>query len=672
MRPLPFREIHLDFHTAGMIPDIGIDFDPGEFVQTLQLAHVNSITVFAKCHHGYSYYPTKIGTVHPHLKRPDLLGEMIEACHAAGIRVPIYTTLVWDELAWETHPEWRHITPDGGLGGPAGTPLKPGWKNLCMNTSYADYVINQMEEILEMYDVDGLFIDIVRYGEHPCVCATCLSQMQAEGVDPTNSEQLRAFTRRAERQFLQRSSAAIRAKNPEASIFYNARLNIDWNPALGNRPEVQDFTHFEIESLPGGFWGYDHFPLSVRYFQTFGLPLLAMTGRFHTMWGDFGGLRNRAALEFECFQALAHGSVISIGDQLHPRGRLHPAVYERIGEVYAEVERREQWVTGSKPLPDIGVLVATTGVSSHEGEFNEADRGVLHVLEQLKHQFEYLDAGCDLSAYSLVILADEVPVNAELADKLRAYLAGGGKLLISGASGLNAESGDFYLAEEMGVHYEGPAAYAPDYLVLGPELGSGIEDIDQTCELPGTRVSVGPGVEVLAVSGQPYFNRTWDHFCSHQYTPMSHVSEEAVIVQQGNVIYCARPLFTEYALTARRMHKLVLGNCIERLLALRVAEHNLPTTAIVTVRQQAADLVVHLLHYVHQRRGKILDVIEDVLPLYDLSFGIRTDAGPTAVLLQPEGQALAWEWDGNLARFTVPKLEGYQIVVLKNALEIGA
>jgi hypothetical protein len=37
-----------------------------------------------------------------------------------------------------------------------------------------------------MYDGDGVFIDIVRYGEWPCVCATCLRQMVDQGVDPSD------------------------------------------------------------------------------------------------------------------------------------------------------------------------------------------------------------------------------------------------------------------------------------------------------------------------------------------------------------------------------------------------------------------------------------------------------------------------------------------------------
>ena len=80
---LPYREIHLDFHTSEEIPGIGADFDPDEFADTLVKARVNSITCFARCHHGWIYYDTDLNPErrHPHLTR-NLLKEQIEACHA--------------------------------------------------------------------------------------------------------------------------------------------------------------------------------------------------------------------------------------------------------------------------------------------------------------------------------------------------------------------------------------------------------------------------------------------------------------------------------------------------------------------------------------------------------------------------------------------------------------
>ena len=665
MPSLPTRQVHLDFHTSPHVPGVGAQFDAAEFVRTLQAARVNSVTVFAKCHHGYSYYPTMVGTPHPHLRR-DLLGEMIAACHQAGIRAPIYTTVVWDELAWQTHPEWRQVAPDGRAAGPSHTPLTPGWKNLCMNSGYADYVIAQIEEILDRYDGDGMFVDIVRYIGASCVCATCLAQMVEQGVDPEDPAQLRAFTLAAERRFMDRATAAIRAKKPEQTIFYNSRLRMGWDSDACNRPELDNFTHLEIESLPGGYWGYDHFPMYVRYFQTFPRQLLAMTGRFHTTWGDFGGLRNRAALELECFQALAHGAAISIGDQMHPRGALDPAVYARIGEVYAQVERYEPWCFGTEALPEIAVLSAN--IEPWQTMINESDRGALHVLEQLKQQFHFVDTGADLSPYAVVILPDEAPIDAALAGRLRDYLARGGSLLISDRSGLDAATGDFALAEEIGVHYRGAAKFAPDYLALEPALAAGIEPMPHVCELPGTRVAAAPGAEVLAWSGAPYFNRTWRHFNSHQYTPMRDVTDEPLVVQHGRALYIARPLFREYAQSARLVHKQVLANCLARLLPRpRVGAHTLPSTAIVAVRRRQADLLVHVLHYVHQRRGQALDVIEDVLPLRDVTLSVRAARRPESVWLVPGDQPVEWEWRDGYVRLTLPRVDGYAIVRLVGA-----
>src|SRR5882757_5564928 len=84
-RPFPLRQVHLDFHTSPYIPDVGCEFDAAEFATTMRRAHVESVTVFAKCHHGMCYFPSKAGTPHPALGKRDLLGEMIEALHRAGI-----------------------------------------------------------------------------------------------------------------------------------------------------------------------------------------------------------------------------------------------------------------------------------------------------------------------------------------------------------------------------------------------------------------------------------------------------------------------------------------------------------------------------------------------------------------------------------------------------------
>ena len=41
-KEIPFRQIHLDFHTSEAIQGVCSEFDAEEFAQTLEDAHVNS------------------------------------------------------------------------------------------------------------------------------------------------------------------------------------------------------------------------------------------------------------------------------------------------------------------------------------------------------------------------------------------------------------------------------------------------------------------------------------------------------------------------------------------------------------------------------------------------------------------------------------------------------
>jgi hypothetical protein len=110
-----YRQVHLDFHTSADCEGVGADFDPEVFAQTVEMGRVDSMTVFAKCHHGFSYYPTEVGTRHPNLAVPNLMGAQIEALHGIGVLAPIYVSIMWDDLAGEKEPGWVVARRDGSL-----------------------------------------------------------------------------------------------------------------------------------------------------------------------------------------------------------------------------------------------------------------------------------------------------------------------------------------------------------------------------------------------------------------------------------------------------------------------------------------------------------------------------------------------------------------------------
>lgn len=657
------RQVHLDFHTPGEIPDVGADFDAAAFAKTIQDAHIDSVTVFSKDHHGYSFHPTDVGTMHPSLAF-DLMGQQIEALHEIDARAPVYVSVGWDELMADAHPEWRQVDAQGRLVG-RGPREIPGWRLMDLASPYADYVLAQTEEVLQRYGpVDGIFFDIVRqeFGAHYNTYR--LRKMRADGVDLDDPVASEAWAQSLERDFMKRAHALVIEQNPDATVFFNSRLRPDRNPDAGSRAELPYYSHIEIESLPTGQWGYNHYPLFASYFQTLEYPMLGMTGIFHTAWGDFGSLKTKAALTYECARMVASGAVCSVGDQLHPRGRLDPAAYKRLGDVYEKVEALEPWASGAVPVPEIGVLLSETGPRFH-AVGRDIDEGAMRMLLEMHRPFQFLDSESDFTPYRVLIAPDDVPFSPRLAEKVSAYVDAGGALLLTHRAGLTPDGNRFAL--DIGVEYVGDAPHSPDFLAVSEGIGPPLSDYPLALYERGSRVGT-TGAETLAHVGYPYFTRSAEHIMSHRHTAFDHVSEDPAVTRKGRIIYCHSPLFGAYRQHAVPAYRTLVEVLLNRLAPDRVVETpDMPTTAEVYVlRQPEQDgrHVVHVIHAVPQRRGEGIDIVEDLLPLHEVRIGIRTGGRVTRVELVPSGDALDHESADGVTWVTVPEVIGHQVLVL--------
>lgn len=654
---LRFRQVHLDFHTSQHIAGIGEDFDPDEFADTLARARVNSVTYFARCHHGYIYFDTKAHPErkHPHLHR-NLLAEQIEACHRRGIRAPIYTTIQWDHYTAEEHPEWLALGADGKILGTP--PYEAGfYRNLCVNSPYFDFLKRHVQEIFELLPVDGFFFDIVSPLDDSSRWTR--REMAEAGLDPSNQAARIAYGRQVMDRFKHEMTALVRQYSQDCTIFYNAG-----HISPNFRASFDAFSHLELESLPStGQWGYMHYPLTVRYARTLGMETLGMTGKFHTTWGDFHSFKNNAALQYECFRMLAMNSKCSIGDQLHPDGKLCHDTYDLIGSVYAEVERKEPWCTQAQPVTEIAVL--------NTEEFNDAripsdSTGAVMMLQEAGHQFDVLDTHGDFSRYPLLILPDHIVFDDRLAEKIQRYLDGGGALIASYHSGLKPDLSAFALPS-FGAELVGEAPFSPDFIVPGETIGAGLKPTAHVMYMRGMQVQALPGTEVLAEAEVPYFNRDFRHFCSHQHTPSSRKVGYPSVLRLGKVIYFAHPIFSQYRQQAPRWVKTLFLNALQVFLPDPLLKIDAPSTtlAALNVQPQHQRKVLHLLHYIPERRGLEFDTIEDVIPLFQVRVAVRADQPVRSVRLAPQGDALHFEISNGYAQFVVPEVRGHQMVVLQ-------
>lgn len=653
---LRFRQIHLDFHTSEKIVSVGERFDPEAFARTLKAAHVDSITCFSRCHHGMIYHDTQFEAKHPGLKR-DLLREQIEACHAHDIRVPIYITVGWDEFMARRHPEWIEVGPDGKWHGAA--PLAPGWRKLCFNSPYIEYVMAQTNEVLDRFPVDGLFFDIIM--QRDCCCFRCIESMQERGLDPQNFEERQRFAKGLVDDFRRRMTAEVRKKNPHCTIFYNSG---HISPAI--RSSLDAFTHLELESLPTGGWGYDHFPMTVRFARLLGVDYLGMTGKFQKSWADFGGFKSQPALEYDCFNALANGAACSVGDQLHPSGELDAATYQLIGAVYAQVEAKEPWCQGAESLAEVAIFTPEA-VGNAEGRIDPAARGALRMLLGGHYQFDVIDGEVDFSRYRLIILPDKITLDDALLAKLRRYLKVGGKILASHRSGFGRETDDFVLGE-LGVAYKGELEYSPDFVVPRTSLANGVLPSQHVMYERGLEVELQDGAEVWADIWAPYFNRAYNHFSSHNQTPVEGPTKHPAVVATGQTVYFAHPIFGMISRHGSPFHRQIVMNALRRLLPDPMLEAKAPSTAQITLTRQAAAGrdIVHILHYIPEKRYEKAETVEEVIPLYNVELSLRREQAPRRVYLAPSGTPLSVDHAAGITRLVVPEVVGHQMVVVED------
>ncbi len=701
----PTRQIHLDFHTSEHLPDIGSCFDKSQFQDALKAGHINLVNVFAKCHHSWSYYPTKVGRPHPNLSRPDLLGEQIEACHEIGVAAPIYFTVGWSSNDAEGHPEWCMRTKEGkekekeggivtsnptNIGTKANqgcgeakqreslpTDPKPTfeWKGLCINTNgdYHDLVMAQTEEICRAYPVDGFWFDIYR-SEDICYCDQCRNDMLAKGLDVEQLEQVEEFRAQVLRRHTKALRQLIHDIHPNASVFYNGVTALH-RPMNSRYRLFADNTKHDLEDLPTTWGGYDKFPSRAKFFHKEGKPIVAMSGKFHTAWGEFGGFKDPEAIRFEAASMIAYGARCNFGDQLHPLGLMDMTTYENIGHAYRYVEQIEGYGIGGLPKSTLGLWLANDP---------PADEGLCRMLMEEQMDFDVVRPGDDLESFESVVIPSMAGILYGYENVVKSYLESGGTVLVLGEGLLDAGGSQTSIA--CGAQYVGTGEFDMDYTKAGDAIRKGSRS-ETILRAPGreTRVpkspflnynaalrfNLGEESEKLASLHEPYFSRTYGKYCGHQNTPNR--PEEAphpAAWQHGNLIVFAHNLDRLYYQHGAKVHRDYFISALRLIHASPMLEVALPSAGRVSLLHQKDKnrYVAHLLYGVPITRGNC-SVIEDLPELRDVGVILRLPVKVDAMRLIPGDVSLDFEklpgtTKGLLAyRTTVPSFAGHCCIV---------
>ena len=651
-----FRQVHLDFHTSEHIEDIGKKFNKKQFQTALKKGHINSITLFSKCHHGWAYHPSKANEIHPHLDF-DLLGAQIQAAHEIGVKTRIYLSAGVDEKMAHRHPEWLVRNLDESTTW-AKDFTEPGYHKMCMSSPYLDYLVKQIEEVCNNYDADGIFLDIA--GVQPCYCQNCIAKREELGLNPYDENDVLKHAEMVYKRYAEKTRAAVDKYKPNLPLFHNGG-----HIRQGRRDLVNCNTHLELESLPTGGWGYDHFPFSARYCQGLGVDYLGMTGKFHGSWGEFGGFKHPNALRFEVALAAANGAKCSVGDQLSPSGEMDMVTYDLIGSAYSELEEKEEWLDNVESVADIAIISPEAYVGDlSTGQMTKVDdsgSGVCRIMLEGKYLFDVIDFESDLSKYKVIILPDVIRADTDFAKRLREFCDCGGKVLATGKSALYENSNEFCL--NLGAEWIKENPYKPDYFRPLEK----IKDMGDT-----GYIMYGNGEKIrcigneLGIRENPYFNRTRAHFCSHQHTPNSCEYGGAGMTEGKDGIYIAWNIFADYAQSGELHLKQMAIFALDRLLdTAKTLKTNLPAQGIVTLMKQNDRLICHLLYASPVKRGNGIEVIEDILPIYNVELAIKTDKKINKVYLAPQKEDIDFTYDDGYISVKLDKIECHQMVVFE-------
>ena len=610
------RQIHLDFHTSELIEGIGTQFSKEQFQQALKAGNVNSINVFAKGHHGWSYYNTEVGDRHPHLDF-DLLKAQIEAAKEIGVRVQAYYTIGWSAKDTKDYPDAVIKDRDGNsiwFGDGVTEQVKKeevmlpfySWETISPEGGYADEILTQVAELVANYDLDGYFFDILPI-QYPNFNEKSVEEMKAAGVDIADDMAVERHHIAKMEKFMSALNNTILSKKPDSSIFYNWTTHFSIEQSLDYGLEKYN-TKLDLEDLPTTWDGYDLFPLRAKYYAPLGKEYVAMSGKFHTAWGEFGGFKHRDAIKYEAATMVAFGANVNFGDQLHPLGEMDMATYENIGHAFDYVEKIEDYGVGADHVATTALWFANS---------KEHDEGVVKML--LENQINFVVANTieNWSQLEVLIIPDAAELSVADAKRIQTFKDQGGKLLVLGNGAINQDKTAFML--DLGVEYLGQANFDADYTVVGDEIAGDLVRSPFLNYEPSIRVKAKKGTQVLANLREPFFNRRYSAYSSHQNTPYKlENADHPAVTRNGNVVFIASALGKSYFDMGARVHRDLFINSLNLLRTKQIVDVELPSAGRINLLHQPESerYVLHLLYASPMQRG-FANVIEDIVPIHD-------------------------------------------------------
>lgn len=670
-----YRRNLMDMHIDDWNEAFLSRLDPEEYVACLREAGIQAAMVKTRSHTGLNYWPGPNGRMHRGLKGRDFVGEMVRRCHEAGIAVVLYYSQIFDNLAYEEHPEWRLVGQDGlTFREERGKDcFRNGRYGICCpnQAGYRAYVREALRDLAARYDTEGFFLDMAFWTD-VCRCDACRVRWKAESgqdipaVEDWNDPDFRRFASARSawlREFALASTVAIREVRPEATVEHQySMITQPWMWGVTEeQARASDFCSGDY------YGGYLQQSFINKYYRSVSahLPFCYHTGRCDPELSYHTTTKTEEQLILHAGMALLHNGAFLLVDAINPDGSIEPDVYRKLMKRVYGTTRPYEPFAGGQPKTQVAVWFASeakfdpadsgrplTEVNRGDSVYSAAPLGMVRLLRDAHIPFDVIGSGQirDYGGQVIALCHVSAVTDGEM-DALEAFVARGGCLYVSGPVAHPR------LAKLLGVRTEGQTEETFTYLAPEdhPELMEGFSAAAPLTWSGRQWIGklTGADAEVLATCVLPWTLPGSERFAAiHSNPPGIRTGRPAAVLRrmgESRLLWVAAPLETNQPYMSRKT--------VERMIRMLTGGDQIRTDAprFVEILQWEKDGNEYLGFVNEQEESPVARVsgIQVLLP------GRRVRAE-----LMPGGNPLPAEQTEEGTLITLPELGLLQVVLL--------
>ncbi len=642
-----FFGLHYDLHPNAQDTELGAAVTEEHIRRELEKVQPDFVQYDCKGHPGYTGYPTKIGYPSPGIVK-DALKVWRKVTKEMGIPLSVHYSGTWDDVAVKHHPEWSVIGPDGNP-----VAIRSGGGLICHNSDYLDeYMIPQMIEIIDEYDVDGFWVDGDCWASQPCWCERCrkkftdktgYARIPEKKGDPHWDEWLEMH-REDFFDYVKKYCDAVHALKPTCLVCSN------WNYSS----RVPDEITVPLDYLSGDFppaHGLEATGLEARFLDSREKTWDLMAWSFFWRGEGLLPMKPLAQLQQETALVLMNGGSFFVYNNPKRNGHLVGWHQDLLAEVAQFARRRQSICQASKSVPQVALLHSKNHYYSNNsplfnlGQMTLPLEGALQALLENHYHVDVLNEETLLrrmNDYNFIVVAEQTHLPDLLKDRLKEYVRNGGHVLASGDFAA-ADFGDILGVERIGEPKDGTYFFPADGGVVtfrGP-----VQFVKRTAARSLAALYDGQELETDMLD-----------------TPAA----TAVPYGKGLIAAIHAPVFGYFAQNRYPRLRSFLGHMLNAAAPKQLVELEAPPFVDMTIRTKENTLLIHLLNRSSTNPiDRIAGAIEGVPEVGPLHLRIDLSEKPTRVQLAPDPKGMEWEWRNNTLVVSIKSLHIHSALVIE-------